>query len=63
MYVGMALSYVGLAVTIGSWWALVLLPIVLLVMTIYVIRREERHLAARFGEEYAEYRRRVRRWL
>jgi protein-S-isoprenylcysteine O-methyltransferase Ste14 len=28
-----------------------------------VIDREERYLAARFGQQYAAYRRRVRRWL
>lgn len=63
MYLGMALSYLGLALLVGSWWALALLPVVLVVITVYVIRREERHLAARFGDDYDAYRARVRRWL
>ena len=63
MYLGMAVSYLGLSVAIGSWWALAVLPAVLLVITVYVIRREERHLEARFGDEYRAYRRRVRRWI
>ena len=35
----------------------------LLVMQFGVIRREERYLAARFGEDYAAYRAAVRCWL
>lgn len=63
MYLGMALVYAGLALGFGSWWAFPLLPLVLLVVSRYVVAREERHLAARFGDEYERYRERVRRWL
>lgn len=41
---------------------LVLVP-VLLVMHHGAIRREEQHLAARFGDEFRRYRSRVRRYL
>ena len=63
MYLGMALAYAGLALALGSWWAWPMLPVVLLVVTRLVIAREERHLEARFGDDYARYRDRVRRWL
>jgi len=63
MYVGMAALYAGLALWFGVIWALALLPPVLIVVDRLVIAREERYLEARFGEEYREYRRRVRRWL
>jgi protein-S-isoprenylcysteine O-methyltransferase Ste14 len=36
---------------------------VLLVIRFYVIAREERYLETKFGEEYLDYKRRVRRWV
>lgn len=63
MYLGLTLAYTGGTVLVNSAWPLLLLPLVLSVLTIAVIRREERYLAAAFADEYAAYRRRVRRWL
>lgn len=63
MYLGMALVYAGAALLFDLTWALLLLPIVVLVIQTQVIAREERYLDATFGEEYRAYRRRVRRWL
>ncbi|HEY7407575.1 MAG TPA: isoprenylcysteine carboxylmethyltransferase family protein [Gemmatimonadaceae bacterium] len=63
MYVAMSAIYTGLALLMGVGWPLVLLPIVLLSLAALVIRREERYLGDAFGEEYAAYRARVRRWL
>ena len=60
---GMALLYLGLTLLLDSPWPLLLLPVVLLIVDRYVIRREERHLEARFGADFDAYRRRVRRWL
>ena len=44
-------------------WAILLLPLVLLVIQREVIGREERYLERTFGEEYLGYIRRVRRWV
>jgi protein-S-isoprenylcysteine O-methyltransferase Ste14 len=63
MYVGMSFLYVGLALAFGVIWALVLLPAVLLIVDRMVIPREERYLEAKFGDQYREYKSRVRRWL
>jgi protein-S-isoprenylcysteine O-methyltransferase Ste14 len=63
MYLGMAFLYVGLALLLGVIWSLALLPVVLFVVDRHVIAREERYLEAKFGEEYREYKKRVRRWL
>ena len=35
----------------------------MLVVQDYVIKREEKYLARKFGNEYMDYRQRVRRWL
>jgi protein-S-isoprenylcysteine O-methyltransferase Ste14 len=63
MYLGMTLLYFGLAVLLHSIVALLLLPVVLIVMQTQVIAREERYLEARFGDDYRNYKSRVRRWL
>jgi protein-S-isoprenylcysteine O-methyltransferase Ste14 len=63
MYVGMAALYVALAVALGLIWALILLPIVIVAVDRLVIAREEPYLERTFGDEYREYKQRVRRWL
>jgi protein-S-isoprenylcysteine O-methyltransferase Ste14 len=63
MYLGMAFMYAGLALAFGVTWALVLLPVVLIVVDRLVVTREERYLETSFGDDYRAYTRRVRRWL
>lgn len=63
IYVGFAVTYLALAVGLDSPLAIILLIPCLLVIDRFVIQREERYLAARFGADYDAYRRRVRRWL
>jgi len=63
MYVSLVALYVAVALWLNSWWALVLLPVVVLVIDRAVIAREERYLSAAFPAEYSAYRSRVRRWL
>jgi len=63
MYLGMTVLTVGAAVWIDTVWILLLLVPALAVMRWHVIAREEAYLAEKFGEQYREYQRRVRRWL
>lgn len=63
IYIALTIAYAGLGWTIGSWWPFVLLLVILPIMEFGVVRREERYLAARFGQEYLDYRKRVRRWF
>jgi protein-S-isoprenylcysteine O-methyltransferase Ste14 len=55
--------YAGIALVAKSWWPLVLLPLVLILVQRGVVRREERYLEAKFGQEYRNYLERVPRWL
>ena len=63
MYVGLTLTYVGLALLIDTAWPLFVLPVVLALLMVMVVRREERYLERAFGEAYRSYRQRVRRWV
>jgi protein-S-isoprenylcysteine O-methyltransferase Ste14 len=63
MYTGLAIAYLGLALVFGSWWPLVLWPLVIVAVRQLVIRPEEDYLTRRFGPTYTGYRSRVRRWL
>ena len=63
MYLGFALWTLGLAILVNSAWMLLAMPIGLVLVDRIVITREERYLERKFGEEYLNYKRRVRRWL
>jgi protein-S-isoprenylcysteine O-methyltransferase Ste14 len=63
MYLGLVLVYLGAACLAGSWWTFILLPVLILIVQGYIIRREERYLAYEFGAEYEAYCKRVRRWI
>jgi protein-S-isoprenylcysteine O-methyltransferase Ste14 len=63
MYTGMALAYLGGALSVNSGWSLLLLPFVMLGIYQLVIKREERYLSSAFPAEYGDYKKKVRRWL
>ena len=63
LYLSLTLVYSGIALLVNAFWALLMLPFVLLVMRQGVIDREECYLERKFGEEYLRYKARVRRWL
>jgi protein-S-isoprenylcysteine O-methyltransferase Ste14 len=63
MFVGFTAMYVGLALLLNLTWALLLLPVVLIVVSITVIRCEENYMRRTFGSEYDRYAAHVPRWL
>ncbi len=63
MYIGGALVLAGYGLLERSVSVLLLSAVFLLVMHLFVLLLEEPGLERRFGSTYAEYRRRVNRWL
>jgi protein-S-isoprenylcysteine O-methyltransferase Ste14 len=63
MYVGMAVLYSALALSLGVILALAVLPLVIIAVDRLVIAREEPYLERKFGDQYREYKSRVRRWI
>ena len=63
-YLSLAIIYAGVAILRNALWAILFLPLLVLLLTqCEVIEREERYLKRTFGEEYLAYKRRVRRWV
>jgi len=63
LYVGLTLLYCGLTLAFNTWWGLVLLVPILIIMHRGVVLREERYLEQKFGETYRQYCSRVGRYL
>ena len=63
IYLADAITYLGGSLAIHSWWPLLVVPGIVLVIRRKVIDREERYLTEHFGDAYREYQLRVRRWL
>jgi protein-S-isoprenylcysteine O-methyltransferase Ste14 len=63
LYVGLLVASAGVALLAGSLWAVVALPLEWALLRWGAVLPEEEYLSATFGDAYADYRRRVRRWL
>ncbi|MEO7209491.1 MAG: isoprenylcysteine carboxylmethyltransferase family protein [Chitinophagaceae bacterium] len=63
MYVGLVLIYMGIACFAGNWWTFILLPILILIVQEYIIKREEKYLEVEFGQAFNDYRKKTRRWI
>lgn len=63
MYLGLAIILIGWGIWLGSWWAVVLIPVYVGWVTRFQVIPEERVLRARFGGDYEEYTAKVRRWI
>jgi protein-S-isoprenylcysteine O-methyltransferase Ste14 len=63
IYLGDWLIYAGVMVWLQTAWPLLLAPLVWATIRYGVIRHEERHLAAVFGDEYRDFQNTTRRWI
>ena len=63
MYIGLLSIYIGIAFFKGNYWTFMLIPIMIFVVTYFVILKEEKYLDRAFGVDYKAYRQKVRRWI
>lgn len=63
MYLSMLMILAGAAWYLGTAGAFAPLPVLALILDQRFVRHEEAMLEQTFGASYADYRRRVRRWL
>jgi protein-S-isoprenylcysteine O-methyltransferase Ste14 len=63
LYLGVAAVFLGIALTLNMLWTLVTLLASMVLCFFVLIVPEEHYLAAKFGQEYAEYIAAVHRWL
>jgi protein-S-isoprenylcysteine O-methyltransferase Ste14 len=63
IYLAFSLFQLGIAIWVNSLWLLAMLVGAVALIHYVVIPKEEQYLERRFGAEYLDYRRSVRRWL
>jgi len=63
IYLSLLLIHLGIGIWINSGWVLCSALPCLPILDRWLIGREERYLAQRFGAEYRRYAARVRRWI
>jgi protein-S-isoprenylcysteine O-methyltransferase Ste14 len=63
IYLAFSIFQLGIASWVNSIWLIGTLIAAVAVMASVVIPREERYLVRRFGADYLDYKRSVRRWL
>jgi protein-S-isoprenylcysteine O-methyltransferase Ste14 len=63
MYVMMLLVCIGFAIILAEVWILILTPVCGAIIYFTAIRHEEEYLEEKFGDDYREYKKNVRRWI
>ena len=63
IYMGEVLIFLGLAQVTDNIWLALMAPLFALGVLALAILPEERHLEARFGDDYLDYKERTRRWF
>ncbi len=63
MYLGMVLILIGTAIYLGSLTPWFVIPVFFLIIQEWFIKHEEPFLENIFGNEYQDYKTKVRRWI
>jgi protein-S-isoprenylcysteine O-methyltransferase Ste14 len=63
VYLGFLLIVMGISLDSGSYWGIILAPLLIILFNQLVIRPEEEYLTQKFGEQFINYKEKVRRWI
>lgn len=63
IYFSFIIVGIGTAITINTLWVLIMMIPLVLLLNRNVIFKEESYLEKKFGQEYLNYKNRVRRWI
>lgn len=63
IYLGFLLVLIGIPLNSGTYWGILLAPVFIVSINNLVIQHEEAYLEKKFGDVYADYKSRVRRWI
>ena len=63
IYVGFVCALIGIPLAVGTVWGAAFSPMLVWGLNTLVIQHEEAYLEKKFGDEYARYKSRVRRWV
>ena len=63
LFLSLLLAFGSIAIFINSVWLLALLVLLFIIFNFVFVVREERYLEECFGEEYIQYKKKVRRWI
>jgi protein-S-isoprenylcysteine O-methyltransferase Ste14 len=63
IYLGFLFIVIGISLDSGTYWGILLAPILVILFNRLVIQPEEEYLAQKFGEQFMIYKEKVRRWI
>jgi len=63
LYLSLLFSLTGFAVLLCSIWLFILIPVLFIFLKYLAVLPEEAYLSDKFGQEYLDYKRSVRRWI
>ncbi len=63
MYLSLVILLLAFSLLFNSIWIVIMIPFFVIIMQKGVIEREEKYLENKFGDEYKQYKNRVRRWI
>ena len=63
IYLAFCWATIGIGMILNSWWVVASFIPAAVLIHLFIIKREEVYLEAKFGEQYLRYKSRVGRWF